>query len=240
MPAAAPPSPPLCLRPRAWLSGEPGLRPRQPPADHPHHGAGSPATGPAARGGLCGGALASPGRRREAFFLIRPHIDDKGQYHPSMMGRERARRTRETFNLSQELGASYKNGNFLEIQLRVFIVTLGNQGKDFKGKGCGMNLWRRIGASGGLGTRRRAGSGGGRLRGLSGPASRPPSPPSPRGGPIRTPIRGRRGDPVAPGDTGSLPSGPPGVVHLPRPLRGAEWGSVQGSDLIVPRVMSWL
>lgn len=27
------------------------------------------------------------------------------------------------FNLSQELGASYKNGNFLEIQLRVFIVT---------------------------------------------------------------------------------------------------------------------
>lgn len=27
------------------------------------------------------------------------------------------------FNLSQELGTSYKNGNFLEIQLRVFIVT---------------------------------------------------------------------------------------------------------------------
>lgn len=30
---------------------------------------------------------------------------------------------REMFNLSQELGTSYKNGNFLKIQLRVFIVT---------------------------------------------------------------------------------------------------------------------
>lgn len=29
---------------------------------------------------------------------------------------------REMFNLSQELGTSYKNGNFLKIQLRVFIV----------------------------------------------------------------------------------------------------------------------
>lgn len=61
-------------------------------------------------------------------------MDDKGQYHPSMMRRKRARHTRETFNLSQELGASYKNGNFLEIQLRVFIVTLSNQGNDFKEK----------------------------------------------------------------------------------------------------------
>lgn len=31
---------------------------------------------------------------------------------------------REMFNLSQELGTNYKNGNFLKIQLRVFIVTL--------------------------------------------------------------------------------------------------------------------
>lgn len=29
----------------------------------------------------------------------------------------------EMFHFSPELGTSYKNGNFLEIQLRVFIVT---------------------------------------------------------------------------------------------------------------------
>lgn len=34
-------------------------------------------------------------------------------------------------HLPQELGASYKNGNFLEIQLHVFIITLGNQGNNF-------------------------------------------------------------------------------------------------------------
>lgn len=35
-------------------------------------------------------------------------MDDKGQYHPSMMRRKRARHTRETFNLSQELGEVIK------------------------------------------------------------------------------------------------------------------------------------
>lgn len=151
---AAPPSPPRSLQPQAWLSGEPGLRhgctpppPHQPPtplSQLSSEGASRPPNCPTTCWPSTSRAHSCPlravrwsqqaphGTQREAFFLIRPHIDDKGQYHPSMMCRERARHTRETFNLSQELGASYKNGNFLEIQLRVFIVTLGNQGNDFK------------------------------------------------------------------------------------------------------------
>jgi hypothetical protein len=72
-----------------------------------------------------------PGASLDTFFLLRPGVDDKGHINPSLMHCERARHMREMFNLSQELCASYKNGNFLEIQLCVFIVTLGNQGNDF-------------------------------------------------------------------------------------------------------------
>ena len=84
----------------------------------------------AAHSGLCGGAQAPPGRQREAFFLRRPQVSDKGQDHPLLMCHEPPA-IQGDVHLSQELGTSYKNGNFLEIQLRVFTVTLSNQGNDF-------------------------------------------------------------------------------------------------------------
>lgn len=59
-----------------------------------------------------------------SLFSLRPVSVIKGTISQSLVHvPEAACNMREMFNLSQELGTSYKNGNFLKIQLRVFIVT---------------------------------------------------------------------------------------------------------------------
>lgn len=52
--------------------------------------------------------------RQEAFLLVKPEKWIQGS-HPSMR-RPECCLTRQMVNLSQELGASYKNGSFLEIR----------------------------------------------------------------------------------------------------------------------------
>lgn len=141
--ALLPAGPRLCLDPQpqllgqrpcvlegAWATMVLPLPSSQPPPNRASRGASDPTAQPPSGwrgGGVCLTTQASqetppdlPGG--SSIFSLKPVSVIKGAIRPSFAARAACNR-RETFNLSQELGASYKNGNFLKIQLRVFIVT---------------------------------------------------------------------------------------------------------------------